>query len=102
MKLQNMHKKLYGNLYYFMEYKNRKPFFKKPIKITIGNPLNEIYYMIENFVFEGKQILALKQENDPNTIVLVEAKIEEGQLTHVSMLSDEFIGKIVRMFKKTI
>lgn len=91
-----------GKLYNFMEFKKKKPFYKKPIKITIGSPINDTYYMLENVVYKGKQILALKREQDSATIVLVEAKIENGQLIQLLMLPDEFLGDIGRMLKKTI
>jgi hypothetical protein len=85
-----------------MEYKKKKPFFVKPIKISIGNSINDTYYLVENVVFKGKQILAMKQKQDPNTIILVEAKIEDGQLIHISKISEEFLGDISRILKKTI
>ncbi|MDQ0199559.1 hypothetical protein [Neobacillus ginsengisoli] len=88
-----------GMLYNFMEFKKKKPFFKNPIKITIGNPLNDTYYMLKNIVYNEKQILALKKEQDSNMIVLVEAKIEDGQLIKISRLPDDFIGGISWMFE---
>lgn len=103
MKLQKTTKKnnqSLGKLYQFIDYKKRQPFFRKPIKILMGSPINETFYMVENIVYEGKQILALKQENNLNTIVLVEAKIEDGQLKQVSRISNEFLSEIQGMFKK--
>jgi hypothetical protein len=88
-----------GKLYNFMEFKKKKPFFMKPIKITVGNPINDTFYMMENVVYKGRQILALKQEHDAKTIVLVEANIEGGQLIHISMLPKDFLGDISRMLK---
>ena len=91
-----------GKLYNFIEFKKKKPFFLKPIIITVGNPINETFYMLENVVYKDKQILALKQEQDSNTIVLVEANIEDGQLIHISMLPNESLGDISRMIKGII
>lgn len=95
-------KRMVGKLYNFMEYKKKKPFFVKPIKISIGNSINDTYYLVENVVFKGKQILAMKQKQDPNTIILVEAKIEDGQLIHISKLSEEFLGDISGMLERTM
>jgi predicted RNA methylase len=89
-------------IYDFMEYKKKQPFFMKPIKITIGNPINDSYYMVKNVVYKGKQILGLKQEQNPNTIVLVEAKIVDGQLIHISKLPDELLRAISRMLEGTL
>lgn len=86
-----------GNLYDFVEYKKKKPFFKNPINIKIGNPINESYFLVKNVVFKEKQILALQREWDTNTVILVEAKIENGQLTYVSMLQDEYFGDVSKM-----
>jgi hypothetical protein len=94
-------KRMVGKIYNFMEFKKMKPFFLKPIKITIGNPLNGTYYMVENVAYKGKQILAMKQKQDSNTIILVEATIEDGQLIHISKVSEEIFGDISRMLKKT-
>lgn len=80
-----------------MEFKKKKPFFKNPINITIGNPINSTYHMVKNIVYNEKQILALKTDRDSDTIVLVEAKIENGQLTQISRLPEEFLGNISRM-----
>lgn len=90
-----------GPLYDFMEYKKWKPFYRKPIKITIGNTINDTYYMVKNVVYQGIQILALKKEQDSNTIFLVEGKIEDGKLTYISMLSDEFLGDISKMLEES-
>jgi len=92
----------YGKLYNFMEYKKVKPYFEKPIKITMGNPINDTYYLVKNIVYKGKQILAMKQKQDSNTIILVEAKIVNGQLIHISRLSEEFLGDVCVMFERTI
>lgn len=86
----------------FIEFRRNKPFFLKPIKITVGNPINTSYSMVKNLVYKGKQILALKQEQQPDKIFLVEAKIENGQLIHISMVPDHIIGDISRMFRETV
>jgi hypothetical protein len=87
-------KQLSRKVYDFMEFKRNKPFFRNPMKIAVGNPLNDSYYMVKNVFYKEKQILALKKEQDSYTIVLVEAKIENGQLTTLSMLSPEFLGEV--------
>jgi hypothetical protein len=95
-------KRMVGKIYNFMEFKKMKPFFLKPIKITIGNPLNDTYYMVENVAYKGMQILAMKQEQDSNTIILVEAKIKDGQLIHISKVSEDIVRDISRMLIRTI
>lgn len=77
-----------------MEYKNKKPFFNKPLKITIDNPIKDTYYLVKNVVYKEMQILALKKEQDEKIIVIVEAKIMDGQLKYISMVPDEFLGDI--------
>jgi hypothetical protein len=94
-------KRMVGKLYNFIEFKKMKPFFLEPIKITIGNQLNDTYYLVENVAYKGMQILAMKQKQDSNTIILVEAKIENGQLIHISKVSEDIFGDISRMLKKT-
>ncbi|MDR7235712.1 hypothetical protein [Neobacillus drentensis] len=94
---RNSAKQVYGKLYNFVEYKKHKPYFDKPMKITIGSPLNETYYLIKNLVYRGKQILAMKEKQDSNTIILVEAKIRDGQLIHISKLSAEYLGAVSGM-----
>ncbi|MDR6123756.1 hypothetical protein V7182_18105 [Neobacillus drentensis] len=85
-----------------MEFKKKKPFFKRPVRITLGYPMNCTYYIVKNVVYMGKQILALKQEMETNHIVLVEGKIENGQLTCISMLSEECLGDVSRMLEGAI
>lgn len=83
-----------------MELKNRKPFFKNPMKITVGNPINKTYTMLKNVVYMERQILALKQELDSNTIILVEATIKGGKLVHISSLPKELwedVGRILEI-----
>ena len=91
-----------GKLIDFLEYKKMKPFFRRPIKISLGNPINDTYYLEKNVVYKGKQILAMKQKLDSKTIILVEAKIENGQLIHISKLSEELLDDISVMLEKTI
>ncbi|WML39384.1 hypothetical protein RCG19_19725 [Neobacillus sp. OS1-2] len=91
-----------GKLYHFMEYKKKTPFFKAPIRIMIDNPIMEDYYMVKNVVFDEKQILILKKEKDPNTIVLVEAIIEDGKLTYISRLSDQVVKDVGKIIKNII
>lgn len=86
-----------GKIYSFLEYKNRKPFFLDPINIKVGNPINETYLLVKNVVFKEKQILALQRERDTNTVILVEAKIENGKLTYISKLRDEYFGDVSKM-----
>ncbi len=74
----------------------------KPIKITIDVPIRDTFFMVKNVVYKEKQILALKKEQDPNTIVLVEATIENGKLSYVSRIPDEYIYDITRMIEGTI
>jgi hypothetical protein len=88
-----------GKIYNFLEYKNKKPFFLDPINIKVGNPINETYLLVKNVVFKEKQILALRRERDTTTVILVEAKIENGKLTYISKLRDEYFGDVSKMFK---
>jgi hypothetical protein len=90
-----------GKIYNFLEYKNKKPFFMDPINIKLGNPINETYLLVKNVVFKEKQILALQRERDTNTVILVEAKIENGKLTYISKLQDEFVGDVSKMLLGT-
>lgn len=91
-----------GKLYNFSDYKTKKPIFMNPMKISIAHPIYETFYMVKNVVYREKQILALKKEQDPHTIVLVEGKIENGKLTYVSMIPDEYMGEIARIIEETI
>ncbi|MEH7307827.1 hypothetical protein [Neobacillus drentensis] len=86
----------------FLEYRKKKPFFMKPVRVTIGYPINCSYYIVKNIVYMGKQILAMKEELNTNSIVLVEGQIENGQLTCVSMLSEECLGDVSRMLEGAI
>ncbi len=88
--------------YYFADYKIPMPFFLDTIKISIGNPINESYYLVKNIVHKGKQILALKREEDQNTIILVEANIVGGQLKYISMLSDEELTEVSKIVESSI
>ncbi len=91
-----------GKLYNFMKYKEKKPFFLNPMKITLDNQMKDTYYIVKNVVYNKKQILALKKEQDSKTIYLVEASIEDGQLMHISKLPYEYIGDISRMLEGTL
>jgi hypothetical protein len=93
--MSEAHKK--GKIYNFLEYKNKQPFFLDPINIRVGNPINETYLLVKNVVFKEKQILALQREQDTNTVILVEAKIENGKLTYISKLRDEYFGDVSKM-----
>jgi hypothetical protein len=104
MFLQQVRKKDQSNhkILDFLEFKSKKPFFIKPIKVTLGYPINSSFYVVKNVVYMGKQILAMKEELETNTIVLVEGKIENGQLTCVSMLSEECLGDVSRLLEGAI
>lgn len=95
-------KRLNGNLYYFRDYVKKRPFFKSPMKILIDTPCGDTYYMVNNVVYKDKQILALKKDQDSQTIFLVEANIEQGQLASISKLSDEYLGEVVPLFEETL
>jgi hypothetical protein len=91
-----------SNLYYFRDYKKKKPFFKSPMKISIDAPYSETYYLVNNIVYNDKQILALKKEQDSLTIFLVEAQIEDGQLASISKLSEQYVEEIANLLKDII
>ncbi|WEG11241.1 hypothetical protein PU629_13830 [Pullulanibacillus sp. KACC 23026] len=90
-----------GRVYYFVDFQKKKPFFLRPVKMTVGDPLNHTYLLVKNVVFQEKQILALKNEQSPETIVLVEAHIEEGQLKYISKLSNEVMVNVSQLLMKT-
>lgn len=58
--------------------------------------------MMKNIVYREKQILALKRDGDQNTIILVEAKIEEGKLTYISMLTDDVLSDVRKILESCI
>ncbi|WP_042355966.1 hypothetical protein [Bacillus rubiinfantis] len=91
-----------GKLYHFMDYKKNKPFFRKPMKITIDDYNIDTYYMIKNFVYRDKQILVMQNDRDPNTIILVEAIIEDGQLSYISMLPESLLNDVRRLLQERI
>ncbi|WP_318507742.1 hypothetical protein [Bacillus sp. T3] len=92
-----------GQIYNFFEYKNTKPYFKYPIKITVcSNPINDTYYMLKNIVYKGRQILALSKEQEPSTIILAEGEIMDGQLQYLLRLPDESISEIKMLFEGTL
>ncbi len=87
-----------GKLYHLLDYKRQRPFFTQPMRITIDDPKSRTYYLVKNIVYKDKQILALKGEEDPDTIILVEAIIEEGQLKYISMLPKQILKDIGKLF----
>lgn len=87
-----------GKLYHLLDYKRKRPFFTQPMRITIDDPIIRTYYLVKNIVYKDKQILALKGEEDPDTIILVEAIIEEGQLKYISMLPEQILKDIGKLF----
>lgn len=91
-----------GTVFNFLDYKSRKPFFMEPMRITVENLHNSTYLMVKNVVYKEKQILALKNELDPNNIVLVEGKIKNGQLINISKLPEEYLGEISRILVGTL
>ena len=86
-----------GQIFDFVEFQKRKPFFRKPMKITLGHPINQTYIIVKNILYKEKQILFLKQEQDAGTIVLVEAKLKDGKLHSISKLSQESIRDVLRL-----
>jgi len=95
-------KRVSSNLYYFRDYIKKKPFFNSPMKISIDAPYSETYYLINNIVYNDKQILALKKEQESLTIFLVEAKIEAGQLASISRLSEQHVKEIAHLLRDII
>jgi hypothetical protein len=88
----------YGKIIDFTKYKDKRPFFQKLVKIQVETPTLDTYYIVKNIVYNEKQILALKKEIDSNSIFLVEAKIVDGQLKYISMISNECLCEISGMF----
>lgn len=89
-----------GQLYDFNEFRKNKPFFTKPMSITIGQyPLIQTYFLLQNLVYKGKQILALTNELEPFTILLAEGKIENGQLQSLIKLSEDSLSEITALFE---
>jgi hypothetical protein len=82
-----------------MDYKMSKPVFMEPLKINVGDPINGSFYMMKNIVYKEKQILALKREEESKTILLVEAKIVNGQLNYISMLSNDLIIEVSKLLE---
>jgi hypothetical protein len=85
-----------------MEYKKDKAFFTPPMKISVGNPINETYQLIRNFKYKEKQIIAMRKEEDPETIILVEVTIIGGKLKSISMVSDKLLEELTQILKYTI
>lgn len=93
----------HGQIYNYFDYKRNKPYFKYPIKITVGsNHVNGTYYMLKNIVYKGKQILALRKEQEPNTIFLAEGEIKDGQLQYLMKLPDDSLSEIRVLLEGTI
>jgi hypothetical protein len=84
-------------IYHYKHYKRNRPYFTKPVKITVEEPINRTYFMIKNLVYNQKQILVLKTERFSNTIILVEAKFKDGKLKYLSRLSDELVSEISKL-----
>lgn len=95
-------KPIQGKLYHFFDYKKAQPFFQQPIRIFIDDPMTHSYDMIKNFVYRDKQILMLKTEEDPSTIVLAEAVIEDGQLLYLSMLPEMILKDLRPLLEEII
>ncbi|MBL4952944.1 hypothetical protein JK635_12045 [Neobacillus sp. YIM B02564] len=95
-------KPIQGKLYHFIDYKKKQPFFQQPIRIFIDDPVIKSYFMIKNLVYRDKQILVLKTEEDPSTIVLVEAIIEDGQLLYLSMLPEMIMKDLCSLLEELI
>ncbi|MEH7253886.1 hypothetical protein V7111_17320, partial [Neobacillus niacini] len=74
----------------------------EPIKITVGNPINDTFHMVKNIVYKEKQIFALKREEDQTNIILVEATIECGQLKCISRLSDDVLTEVIKIVESSI
>lgn len=97
--LESKNKSITGQIFNFVEFQKKKPFFRKPMKITLGHPINQNYIMVKNILYKEKQILFLKQERDARgTIVLVEAKLKDGKLQSISKLSQESIRDVIRYY----
>jgi hypothetical protein len=92
-----------GQIYDLNEFRKNKPFFTKPMRITVGhNPVNSTYYLLKNIVYDGKQILALRKEQEPSTILVAEGKIEDGKLQYLLKLPDESLKEITVMLESMI
>jgi hypothetical protein len=95
-------KPIQGKLYHFFDYKKMQPFFQLPTRIFIDDPVTHSYDMIKNFVYRDKQILMLKTEEDPSTIVLAEAIIEDGQLLYLSRLPEMILKDLRPLVEEII
>ena len=84
------------NIYYFEDYHCQKPFFKQNVKIKVGAAAEDTYYLLKNIVYKQKQILALKRDHENHTVFLVEARIQNGKLTHILQLSEEHQTEIIQ------
>ncbi|NMD69087.1 hypothetical protein HHO41_02215 [Bacillus sp. DNRA2] len=96
--LTNKHK--LGQLFDFSEFKKNKPFFTKPMSITVGQDSQiETYFLLKNIVYKGKQILALRNEQEPCTILLAEGKIDNGKLQCLIKLPEDSLSEITALFE---
>lgn len=92
-------KHMSGKVYDFIEFRKSKPFFTKPMRITVqSNTLIDTYFLLENIVYKGKQILALINEQSPCSILLAEGKIENGILQCLIKLPDDTLSEISALF----
>ncbi|WP_147535369.1 hypothetical protein [Bacillus marasmi] len=90
----------FGQVYDLNEFRKNKPFFTKPMNITVGdNMLTETYFLLKNFVYQGKQILVLRNEQDPCTILLTEGEIENGKLKSLLKLQEDSLSEIKALFE---
>lgn len=83
----------------FKEHKKKRPFFTKSATIHVGSPIYHTYVVLKNIVFLDKQILFLKSEEDPKTILFVEAVIEYGQLKAISKVPEEYMADLIGLFE---
>ena len=95
-------KRKMGIIYNYIDYKKRAPFFREPKRITLATSPNESYLLVKNIVYKEKQILALKNEQLPDVIFLVEAIIDNGKLISVSKLPDDYINSVSKMMEDLI
>lgn len=91
-----------GKIIDFIKYKEKRPYFQKPIKIVVETPIFETYYMLKNVVYREKQILALKKDMHSHTIFLVEAKISDGQLIKLIKLPNDYLTKVSELISEEL
>jgi hypothetical protein len=95
-------RKINGRIIDFMEYKKKKPFFTPPMKIDVGNPINETYQLVKNIQYKDKQIIAMRKEDDPKTIIVVEAKIQDGKIEDISMVPETLLEELKQVLKESL